>query len=71
MTNFTISISIDELLTKEELWPDGNAPENPTVDDVIRLIEKSGGVGGIIKDWNLLQFAEGSVRSCCEIKYFT
>ena len=31
---FTLSIQIDATLDYDEIWPDGDAPEKPTVDDV-------------------------------------
>lgn len=49
---FVISITVDEDLDIEQLWPDGDAPENPTAEDVLLLIEDCGGLD-IIKEWNL------------------
>lgn len=49
---FVISIVIDETLDIDQLWPDGDAPENPTADDVLLLIEDCGGAEMIIRDWN-------------------
>lgn len=37
-----------------EIWPDGDAPENPTVDDVIAVIRKNGGVDDVLRNWNML-----------------
>lgn len=48
-----ISIEIDDSLTAEELWPDG-VPENPTLDTVLEVIQRSGGPRKILQDWNLL-----------------
>lgn len=50
---FVISIIVDETLGIDQLWPDGDAPENPTAEDVICLIEECGGAVEIIRDWNL------------------
>lgn len=50
---FTINIECSVDMDLDELWPDGDAPENPTAKDVENLIEKSGGPVGIIDDWNL------------------
>jgi len=36
---FNITINGDHLLKIEDIWPDGDAPENPTAEDVRRLIE--------------------------------
>ena len=39
-------------LTAAEIWPDGDAPENPTVDDVIAEMRKSGSLSRLASDWN-------------------
>ena len=69
MSSFRISISINEILTKDELWPDGYAPENPTVKDVVELIRKSGGAKRIIEDWNLDDSIECAVWDDQEVEY--
>lgn len=53
MTKFAIVIEVCEQLTEDELWPDGDAPDNPTVSDVRKLIDENGGPEAIIGDWNL------------------
>jgi hypothetical protein len=35
--SFNFHIEIDCDLTLEDIWPDGDAPENPTVEDVKRV----------------------------------
>lgn len=40
-------------LTLDEIWPDGNAPENPTREDVIAVMQRSGSLGRLLQDWNL------------------
>lgn len=35
---FSLHIDIDETFTIEEIWPDGDAPVDPTVDDVKRAL---------------------------------
>jgi hypothetical protein len=32
---FTVTLHAEYRLTVDEVWPDGDAPENPTVEDVI------------------------------------
>jgi hypothetical protein len=51
---FNINIEIDDTFFQLDLWPDGDAPENPTLDDVIKLIQKDGGPDRVAQDWNLL-----------------
>lgn len=35
------------------LWPDGDAPSDPTPGDVCALVERCGGLLKVIEDWNL------------------
>ncbi len=48
---FQITITADHDLAIDEIWPDGDAPENPTVDDVKRRIQECGGARGLWRDW--------------------
>ena len=63
--NFHIDIDVD--LSIEEIWPDGDAPENPTVGDVKRAFYggkdkiRRGDVRRALDDWNLLDFEECDV----------
>lgn len=54
MKRFDFSISCDVSLTVDEIWPDGDAPEDPTVDDVLEVIDKCGGGLRVIRDWDLM-----------------
>jgi hypothetical protein len=40
-------------LHRDAIWPDNDAPENPTVEDVAAVIKKAGGAQKILKDWDL------------------
>lgn len=40
-------------LSITEIWPDGNAPENPTREDVIAEMQKSGSASRLCSEWNL------------------
>lgn len=41
------------VLSVDEIWPDGDAPENPTAEDVKKLIENMYvSLGDFIDDWN-------------------
>ena len=51
---FNFSIQADINLTVEQIWPDGDAPENPTVDDVLAVIKHNGGKDRILRDWSLM-----------------
>jgi hypothetical protein len=51
---FTISIEGEVTLNTEDIWPDGDAPENPTAADVIRAMEDDcGSVTKLLDEWNL------------------
>lgn len=53
MKSFHIEWGGSETLTTVDIWPDGDAPENPTVDDVIDKMSKSRSLRGLALDWNL------------------
>jgi hypothetical protein len=53
MKKFRITFTVDVFLGVDAIWPDGDAPENPTADDVRELIEDEGGIVRVIDDWNL------------------
>ena len=53
MPIFTFDFTGSINLTVSDLWPDGDAPANPTVLDVAKLIAKCGGLHNVIHDWNL------------------
>lgn len=40
-------------LSVEDVWPDGDAPENPTTADVLTAMRKSGSLSRLISDWNM------------------
>jgi hypothetical protein len=51
---FSFNIEVDETFDIADLWPDGDGPENPTLDDVVKLIQTCGGPDQVASDWNLL-----------------
>ena len=52
-TGFMFEWSVDEWFTLAEIWPDGDAPENPTVEDVMAVIKKHGDTSAVLRDWNV------------------
>ena len=61
---FVIDISGSVTLTVKEIWPDGDAPENPTFQDVINVITTTThDVGDLLTEWDLDQLLEAHVRS--------
>jgi len=53
MKRFQITFTVEATLDADQIWPDGDAPENPTADNVRELIENEGGILRVIDDWNL------------------
>jgi len=50
---FRLTVECDVVINSRHLWPDGNGPADPTVDDVKKLIEDCGGAYSVVRDWNL------------------
>lgn len=53
--HFLIRVEADFYTDVDEVWPDGDAPAEPTADDVREVIRKSGGVVRFIEEWTLDQ----------------
>lgn len=56
-TTFTFEFSGAVTLSVDEIWPDGDAPENPTLQDVLKQINETGNFGSsvsiLLNDWGL------------------
>lgn len=63
---FRIQVQFSETLDVLALWPDGDAPENPTVEDVLALIENEGGFLAAVREWGLDEGGENSVEEVDE-----
>jgi len=50
---FRFEITGDFVMRAEDIWPDGDGPANPTVDDVWTAFRKSGDKLRAFSDWNL------------------
>lgn len=59
---FLLSLEMNVDLSMEELWPDGDGPEDPTEEDVVNLIKSEGGILEILNDWNLSELVKVYVR---------
>jgi hypothetical protein len=54
MKSFWIEITTGMIiLNEDEIWPDGDAPENPSAMHVKRTIEEAGPLSKVLHDWNL------------------
>ena len=50
---FTVSVEAYYDLTVGEIWPNGDAPDNPTVNDVIAVMHAEGGQHSLMSTWGL------------------
>ena len=50
---FTIEASGVFTFNVRQLWPDGDWPDEPKIEDVEKLIEREGGGACVISEWNL------------------
>lgn len=53
MKKFRFSISGESILGIKDIWPAGNPPENPTIEDVERVLAKYRSIDQLLSDWNL------------------
>lgn len=53
MKKFRITYELDVVLTQAEIWPDGDGPSEPTVENLVGKITRSGGFRKVFTDWNL------------------
>ena len=51
---FTVRVPEVELTVKQ-IWPDGDAPKDPTVDDVLAEMQKYGTFLDVLGDWRLVE----------------
>ncbi len=53
MKRFELVIESRVVLTVDQIWPDGNAPADPTAKDVLELNDDDGGPETVLREWNL------------------
>ena len=58
---FCIHIETDVELCTSDIWPDGDAPENPTTLDVAKAMEECGNKRTVLDDWGLTYGLEVTV----------
>lgn len=49
----TLTLEQSDDLDQHDVWPDGDMPESPNVEDVIAQMAQSGSVANVLRDWNL------------------
>lgn len=63
---FCIDITLHTTLTLEQIWPDGDAPAEPTIEDVWKAFcPRRGNARDLLRacqDWDLLDVDEHCVR---------
>jgi hypothetical protein len=50
---FHFTYSCEVSLGVDEIWPDGDAPDSPTIADVAKLVDLCGGADRVLRDWDL------------------
>lgn len=63
--SFHFELDLSVTLDLEEIWPDGDAPENPTVEDVWAVFcpsRKGYDLQRACEDWDLLRVEGADVR---------
>ena len=50
---FHFEIRYDVSFSVDEIWPDGDAPEDPTLDDVMAVLKQCGGKRVVLRDWSM------------------
>ena len=53
---FLVSVESPEyFMSIDEIWPDGDAPKNPTTEDVLKIMRDycKGNIYHLIRDWAL------------------
>ena len=50
---FNLNVEGGVYLSIEDIWPDGDAPKNPTREEVAKRLRESGSLRQIILEWNL------------------
>lgn len=53
VAHFRLRCTYDIVLSEDEIWPDDDAPINPSANDVKDLIEEYGSPDAVLKEWNL------------------
>lgn len=61
--HFQLSVSLEWNIDDPDcVWPDGDDPALPQPEDILRQIEKCGGILNIIREWNLGDLLQVTVR---------
>lgn len=61
MARIFIELRLDEKLSVDQVWPDGDAPETVDAQAVVEAMESCGSKSVVLSDWNLLPDVEVTV----------
>lgn len=50
---FYLRLEVDAVLRVEDIWPDGDAPADPTVDDIRAVLHAAGHPLEVADDWGM------------------
>lgn len=50
---FRVSFDGEIMLTSDQIWPDGDGPDEPTAIDVAALMRREGTICTLLQEWNL------------------
>jgi len=51
--SFIVKIEYETTMSIEQIWPDGDAPENPTAKDVVKAMQEDcPTVAGLLSEWD-------------------
>lgn len=53
MSTVVLRYTCEVVLRSRDIWQDGDEPEHVTEEDVLREIEKDGGILEVLDEWNL------------------
>jgi hypothetical protein len=65
MSKFRFSIEAHFTLGADEVWPEGDAPADPTTEQALAVVNRyidQHGMDGFLEDWNLLDDLQVSVN---------
>jgi hypothetical protein len=67
MKKFNVSVSGLYQLDESEIWPDGDAPTNPTPEDVAKAMAKSASsLARMLHDWSMEDDLEATITEVTE-----
>ena len=55
---FLVSFSGSTAMTVDEVWPDGDAPDEPTAADVVAVMRTCGPPIRMVDEWSLADYLE-------------